>query len=201
MINLIKHAVALNGPFEGKGECLTQGQIHSRFRKNVLRMEQSVLSGKVEIQSDLFFLFGFHTVCFYNCIPISPFLFATSSRLRVHMCMSVCVYVTMCCVYVPKWVKLYMPLYMCIYLYACLCICEYIYFHVQEYTCINLYIYVHVYIFVYIYMCVFVYVGMCMYVHMLTFSTDNTDIYFINTYMYISDIYYSLTIKPFLYKS
>lgn len=50
-------------------------------------------------------------------------------------------------------------------------------------------------------MCVFVYVGMCMYVHMLTFSTDNIDLYFINTYMYISDIYYSLTIKPFLYKS
>ena len=99
LTNLIKHAVALNGPFEGKGECLTQGQIHSRFRKNVLRMEQSVLSGKVEIQSDLFFLFGFHTVCFYNCIPISPFLFATSSRLRVHMCMSVCVYVTVCVVY------------------------------------------------------------------------------------------------------
>ena len=42
------HAVSLNGPFEGKGECLTQGQVHSKFWENVLKMEQSVLNRKVE---------------------------------------------------------------------------------------------------------------------------------------------------------
>ena len=106
-------------------------------------------------------------------------------------------YVLCICAYVGKVVYAFIYVHISVYMSVHM----WVYFHVQEYACVNLYIYVHVYIFVYIYMCVFVYVGMCMYVHMLTFSTDNTDLYFINTYMYISDIYYSLMIKPFLYKS
>lgn len=122
--NLIEHAGALNGLFKGKGQCLTQGQTHSRLLKNVLKMEQSLFSGKVESQSDLFFLFGLHTIWFYNYILIPLFPFTSHSRLYMYVCACICAHMDKDA-YVLIYVCMYICVKVCVYasLFVCIDVC------------------------------------------------------------------------------